>query len=67
MEQKRGDRKGPCSQSPFRNVRRNKLFKKTLPFTLSLQESWVTGPFICRRVGKEVGKETERSRRRRWW
>ena len=47
-----------------RNVRQNKLFKKTLPFTLNLQESWSDRAIYLQKNWGGGGKERQRRRRK---
>lgn len=41
------------------HVRQNKLFKKTLPFTLNLQESWSDRAIYLQKSWGEGGKEKQ--------
>lgn len=47
-----------------RNVRQNKLFKKTLPFTLNLRESWSDRAIYLQKNWGGGGKERQRRRRK---
>lgn len=54
-----GSAKAPAPE-PVRNVRQNKLFKKTLPFTINLQESWNDRAIYLQKSWGGSGKERQR-------